>query len=611
MLNIAERYLEGGTLKETDMTVKAMKEDIRVLNDSGVLTTPLPLTGTKGQLRSNIDTALMSWHTEETKNRSSTGFAECVNYYTQTAAHRAPGTANLYGVNAKIVIGHTSTWSKAMAPVMEAIALAEPEYADETGKIRRSVGFSHAVVHATDAKKEGTTEASLRMQLANLGAVTGDPDIIARLTDQMIDEDTGKTRNDDGLFTAQLVDRLVNEIQERAPEGITIGALTEGLTFDSFILYDYSVAPKSVDDARFPPSGMFKLEWNTKRVPKGEERRFLVDNPPAQAFLNQTFGYYQKNTHRWFADVCAFRAWVLSGFNLLPLATPYDTVARQVKGFNGMETKYVPYAKHGLPRNKGIAAVMLLEELDFNYCRKQIAGMVGQSIFDHTVEWKAFVPGSPTDVARNDERRKAKKLEESWFKGGKKGRRPRGPPNLVTLTPDNVKDLKKLEIIKVWVDLCAMQGDSASMMNMLSSEERQVETGSGIMPNIVRMLKFVRQGKTLSADETSFIKNLQTLRDHSLSKPWAWVDGVRGTSSGVTDDTNLPAWAKTNPKSRHKTKGKGKLNFAGKYGHNHGCLQLEMTTFAGEPCIGMYVEDLTAEAISNREKFGHQRHRSH
>jgi len=610
MLDIAQRYLEGGTLKETDMTVKAMKEDIRVLNDSGVLTTPLPLTGTKGQLRSNINEALMSWHTEETKNRSSTGFAECVNYYTQTAAHRAPGTANLYGVNAKIIIGHTSTWSKAIAPVMEAIAQAKPEYADETGKISRSVGFSHAVVQATDAKKEGTTEAGLTMHAAWHGVdISGDTEIINRVAD-MFDEDAGKTRNDDGLFTAQIVDRLVKEIQERAPEGYTIGAITEGLTFDSFILYDYSVAPKSVDDARFPPSGMFKLEWNTKRVPRGEERRYLADNPPAQAFLNQTFGYYQKNTHRWFADVCAFRIWVLSGFNLLPLATPYDTVARQVKGFKGKETKYVPYSQHGITRNKGIAAVMMLEELDFNFCRKQIASMVGQSIFDHTVEWHSFIPGSPTDIARNADRNRAKKLEESWFKGGKKGKRPRGPPNLVPLTPDNVKDLKKLEIIKVWVDLCAMQGDSASMMNMIASEERQVEAGSGIMPNIVRMLKFVRQGRTLSADETSFIENLQTLREHSLSKPWAWVDGVRGTSSGVTDDTNLPAWARTNS-NRRKTKGKGKLNFAGKYGHNHGCLQLEMTTFAGEPCIGMYVEDLTPEAISNREKFGHKKHRTH
>ena len=610
MQHIAERYLEGGALKETDMTVKEMKADIRVLNDSGVLAEPLPLTGTKGQLRSNIDTALMSWHTEETKNRSSKGFADCVQHFVNFGAHREPGTANLYGVNAKITIGHSKVWSKAIGPVMEAIARAEPDYADDTGKINRSVSFSHAVVHATDAKKEGTTTAGMSMAAAFAGIdISGDPGILNRMADNMIDEDTGKTRNDDGLFTAQLVDRLVDEIQERAPEGFTIGAITEGLTFDSFILYDFTVAPKSVDDARLPPSGMFKLEWNTKRVPRGEERKYLTANPPAQAFLNQTFGYYQKNTHRWFADVCEFRAWVLSGFNLLPLATPYDTVARQVNGFKGKETKFVPYSKHGLPRNKGTAAIMLLEELDFNYCRKQIAGIVGQSPFDHKVEWKAFIPESPTDVARSTERRKAKKLEREWFKGGKKGRRPRGPSALVTLTPDNVRDLKKLEIIKVWVDLCAMQGDSASMMNMIASEERQVEAGSGIMPNIVRMLQFQKQGRTLSADETSFIENLQTLREHSLSKPWAWVYGVRGTSSGVTDDTNLPAWAKTNSKSR-KTKGNGKLNFAGKYGHNHGCLQLEMTTFAGEPCIGMYVEDLTAEAISNREKFGHQRHRS-
>tara|TARA_B100001175_G_C19485236_1_gene629375 strand:+ start:63 stop:1901 length:1839 start_codon:yes stop_codon:yes gene_type:complete len=611
MLTIAERYLDRGTLMETDMTVTAMKDDIRALNEAGF---NLPLTGTKAQLRSNINDALLSWHTEETKNRSSNGFADCVKHFVTYGAHRAPGHASIHGVNAKIVIGHSREWAESKDLVMRDILGNYPEHADErTGRLKTSVGISHALVKATDAKAEGTTEAGISMAAA-FGGMKIETDketagMLSRVIDDMVDDITGKTRNDDGLFTAQIVDRLVEEIQERAPEGYTIGAIFEGISFDSFILYDFTIAPKSVDDARFPPSGMFRVEWQTPRnVPK-DKRKYLDSNPPPQAFMNKTIGYYLKHTHRWFGQVTEFRAWVLQGFNLLPLATPFTTVAKQVNGFNGEETKYVPFSEHGIPRDKGIAAVMNLEVLDFGACKKMICEAVRKSPFLHTVGWKAFVPGSPTDVARNTERSKAKKAEQAWYSGGKKGRKPRGPSQHVALTPDNVKDLKKMETIKVWVDLVALQGDSASLMNMIATEERQVEAGSGIMPNIVKILKFAKQGRTLSADETKFVECLQTLREHSTSKPWGWVNGVRGVSSGV-DDTNLPAWAKTNPKGRKTTKGRGTLNFAGEYGHNHGCLQLEMTTFAGAPCIGMYIEDLTPEAISNREKFGHRRHRS-
>lgn len=589
-----------------DITVAQHKDNARSLNKS--LGLKIPLSGTKTDLTRNITERVKVWSTEKKNNRSTEGMTAAVTQFIKTDAARTPGTFRINGVKAKAVL-FGKPYQLAKRSIMA--EMDDSLVQERNGKLqpKNHVGLSHAIIAATAAKAKGTTAEGAQMaaMLASSN-ISASPELRRQLAESAR-ASTGETPDGDGLFTAQSVERLVSSLNDEAPDGFTIKALYEGITFDEFILYDITVSPTTVESARFPPSGMFKVELTQKRG-RGEERVYLESNPPAFALLDKTVGHYMQNTHRWFGEVLAFRASALYRFGLLDFATPYDTVKRMLKGFNGeMEANYSDRSAHGIPRNDGIAKVLSTDKVDLDLLVTLIADRVKTSKFVHKVEYKAFIRSSKTDKGRQKQRHEAKQAEKAWLKGGKKGKRPRGPSTWVALTADNISDLKAHEIIKVFTETFAEQGRAASMMNILAAEERQVEADSGITPNIVKILKSADEGRHLSAEEKSFVDNLLLLQEQALFRPWGWKGKVRGTRSGTKD---MPSWeqAGNKRKANHNRKERrpqsGGVGFAGSYGYNHGCVQIEVRNFAGANTITFYLAELSETAISNREKYGHK-----
>lgn len=600
MQNMLKEYLDRGTEMTQDRTVAQIKADIRELN--AALDLDIPLTGRKEDLVRNLVMRVQSWNTEKTKNRSNEGFSNAVSLFIEREGAREPGHFNIRGVKAKIeLFGKDHAKAKALA-----MCSADESMQNDKGQLDRRIGVSHAIIRATDARAAGTTTAATNMVHAH---ITGSPELLRKLADgEANDSVTRKTADDhkDGLFTAQLVDGLVEELNEIAPEGYTIGAYYEGLSFTEFVLYDFTTAPKSVDSARHAPSGMFKMEQDLRR--EGKERLHLDSNPPASALLDKTWGYYHNQTHRWFAEVLAFRVSVLSRFGLIPLATAYNTLQRVVKdSFSGEDkTIFAPWNEHGMNRNCAVDQYLHLQTVDFEKLRESITEFISQSPLEHKVHYTYFIKGSRTDDKRQTKRKQARQAEKKWSDGGKKGRRPKQPSQQVTLTPDNIKDLKKLQVITVFKDTVAGQGRASSIMNMLANEERQVEANSGILPNITKSLQ-ADSSKATSADQQGFVADLHRLREQSVSHPFGWVHGVQGVSAGIDFD-DIPAYIaqkKSGKRTRKAQTPPGTAGMMGKFGHNHGCVQVEVTDFLGAQTITMYCQALDETAISNRDKYVH------
>ena len=593
-----------------DITVAQHKDNARNLNKR--LGLKIPLTGTKADLTRNITERVKVWNTETKNNRSTEGITAAVKQFIETNAARTPGTFQINGVKARIVL-FGKPYNIAKSSVMLHMDETQPSLMQEkNGKLypQYNVGVSHAIIRATNAKAKGTTTEGAEMASLLLSAnTTMSLDLRRQLMDQALNT-PGETSTD-GLFTAESVRCLVEELNEEAPDGFTIAALSEGITFDEFILYDYTVSPKTVDSAKFAPSGMFKVEMTQKRG-RGKDRVYLEANPPAFALLDKTAGHYMTQTHRWFGEVLAFRANALSRFGLIDLATPFKTEQRMLKGFTGkMEANYSPRSEHGIPRDDGIAKILSMSKVDLDQLLVTIADWVQESKFVYKVHFSAFIRGSKTDTERQKQRQKSQKDEKAWFKDGKKGRKPRRFPNFVAITANNIGDLKASEIIKVFTETFAEQGRAASMMNILAAEERQVEPNSGITPNIVKILELAERVVHLSAEDKSFVDNLNLLQEQALFRPWGWKGKVHGTRSG---NKELPTWATqgghNKRKAEHNRKERepkgGGLGFAGQFGYNHGCVQIEVTNFAGANTITFYLSDLSETAISNREKYGHK-----
>ncbi len=568
-------------------TVAQLKDGIRELNQVNGIN--IPKGGNKPDLIRNMVNAVEHWHTEMKKNESTQGLAAATRQYLDKDIARTPGTFLLVegkkAIKAEIIL-FGKQHAKAKGPIFDEMP-DELVKTTEKGKIpKQDVNVSHAIIRATDAKAKGTTPAGSEMATNLL--LSG---MQLDATTRALLADAATAQPDAGLFTQELVEGLVEGLNDSAPQGYSFGFMAQGDTFDEFVLYDITTPPGLGDGIRRPPYGVFQLEQSLKT-----KQTRLVANPPAQYLLDRTYGNYGTSqfTHQWFSDVLEFKSKVLNRFGLLPFAIPYETVRREVEdSFSGkMETTYSGSIEHGLPRDTGIAPILHLEVLDFEVCRLMIADHLEKSPFVHTATngFRDLVRNSKTDNARNKAFRKNKAELDAWFKGGKKGRRPRRLPQTVVLEPEMLGDLQKIRLIEEFVNGPAQQGRAASIMNMLAAEERQVEADSGLIPNFVRVLRHHSQGKALSEGEQRTVDCLLELQKQSLFRPWGWANGVKGTSAGID-----------------KRPRGGDGNFAGKFGHNHGCIQVTVEHFLGAATIALTTVPLSERAIANRNKYAHSK----
>lgn len=578
----------------TERTVKDLKDEIRDINAKDP-EAKLPVTGTKAVLAQSIQIYHMTKYADAERNRATTGLKDAVKQFEKEDRKSPLGTTRVGSAKCKVI-----TFGKDHAETKQAVfnALDDDKIQDTKATRRRpkgSIGVTHAIIRATEVK--GESDASGNAMLTSvLASSIIDPDL-ARLSLGALRPTSESI--DNGLFKASDVDALVKDLQSRMPEGwVTVDYISnDEKEFKEFILYDVTEAPEK--GPRYPPSGIFKVEVSLRKekAQKGRRARqvHLVENPTSYMMLEASFGRYL-NTQKdgmpgpaRLAEQLAYRVTVLSRFNLIPFATPYNQEVREVKGFSGKESRNITLFDHGINRHDGIMDILFCrngnEHFSFDTAIKVIQACLRDSPIEFKCHQSNLLPYSESLKAiraAQFEYRAASKA----VKSDKKAKRMRRPSNKLTLTPDNVSDLKRdIFLINLFLEVVANQAPTTSIMNMLAQEERQA--GAGVLPNVCYMLRSAK--KDMNAADSATVKALLRLQNIAVFRPFGWVFGIVGKSDKVKSTNQKPT------------------PMDGRYGSNECHLRPVVSMIGNKPTIGLEAVPYSEGALATRIKHSKPR----
>ena len=162
----------------------------------------------------------------------------------------------------------------------------------------------------------------------------------------------------------------------------------------------------------------------------------------------------------------------------------------------------------------------------------------------------------------------------------------RRPTNRVTLSPDNVKDLKRdIILINLFLEVVANQASTSSIMNMLAAEERQAGD-PGVLPNVCYMLRSAKED--MSAADSATVKALHRLQEISVFRPFGWKDGVVGKSDDIRSTNQKPT------------------KMDGRFGRNECHLRPVVTMIGSKPTIGLEAVPYSEDALETRIKHSNR-----